>query len=305
MALRYGAAGAETLTGLGEFNATVIDTDPVLGPVGTRGGLFGLGGADLILGAMFPDHLSGGDGNDSLAAGDGDDARTYRSEEQDFAGLQEREVLGGLQGGGGDDTLDGGAGRDRLSGGAGNDVLIGGEGHDSPGFTHTAVEESWFSSSSSTTTSAGLSGGRGDDLLLGGAGNDLLHGGADADTLAGGAGADTLEGTSGRDVFVFDTALDATTNLDRVRGFSLADDLILLDARSFLGLDPGVLAAEAFRSLAGPLVATAETDRILYDRATGTLAFDADGSGEAFAAVAFAILENRPAALGSEAILIG
>ena len=84
----------------------------------------------------------------------------------------------------GDDKLYGGNGNDKLGGDAGNDQLYG-EG--------------------------------GNDALTGGIGNDLLNGGIGNDILRGQAGNDTLTGGAGKDTFIFDTALNATTNADTER----------------------------------------------------------------------------------------
>ena len=58
--------------------------------------------------------------------------------------------------------------------------------------------------------------------------------------------------------------------------FSVANDTILLDNSVFRGLPNGPLGADAF--VTGP-EATAASHRIIYNRSTGALSFDADGSG--------------------------
>ena len=155
------------------------------------------------------------------------------------------------------DTLTGNAGANRLSGGAGNDTLIGGEG---------------------------------DDVLLGGEGNDTLSGGSGNDALTGGAGSDKLTGGSGSDVFVFDAAL-GKTNVDTVRDFNLPADTIHLDNAIFIGLSTGSLAASRFvANNAGRATDTA--DRIIYEKDTGKLFYDRDGSGSKFDKVHFATLDE-------------
>ncbi|PWT89442.1 MAG: hypothetical protein C5B56_07105 [Proteobacteria bacterium] len=70
-------------------------------------------------------------------------------------------------------------------------------------------------------------GGNGNDTLLGEAGNDQLLGGAGNDIIVGGAGADTMWGGSGADTFVWNSASEATTNLnqplDTIMDFNLAE----------------------------------------------------------------------------------
>ncbi len=120
-----------------------------------------------------------------------------------------------------------------------------------------------------------LSGEAGNDKLTGADGNDSLHGGTGNDRLTGGAGADN---------FYFDTALDQSSNVDRILDFSVAEDTIYLGMAVFSAIGPGELAIGAFH--AGTVAADAD-DRILYDSATGNLYYDADGNG-AGAAVQFA-----------------
>jgi Ca2+-binding RTX toxin-like protein len=104
------------------------------------------------------------------------------------------------------------------------------------------------------------------------------------DTLNGAGGNDKLTGGKGEDIFVFDTALGAS-NVDKITDFSVKDDIIHLAASVFDGLVAGALDAAAFALGAS---ASDADDRILYDRKTGALAFDADGSGTSSTAVVFA-----------------
>lgn len=118
----------------------------------------------------------------------------------------------------------------------------------------------------------------GADTLFGGGGNDLLDGGLAADTLTGGAG---------QDAFRFSTAL-GNGNVDWIKDFNVADDLIQLDSLIFTALNDGALALGAFfKSAAG--AAHDADDRIIYDTDSGFLAYDADGTG-ATASVQFARL---------------
>ncbi len=110
----------------------------------------------------------------------------------------------------------------------------------------------------------------GQDTLRGGAGSDLLDGGLAADVLIGGADADS---------FRFSTAL-GDGNIDRIRDFDVAEDLILLARDIFDGIgDLGALAFGAFHSSSTGAAQDAD-DRIVYDRDNGFLSYDADGSGQ-------------------------
>jgi VCBS repeat-containing protein len=134
-----------------------------------------------------------------------------------------------------------------------------------------------------------LAGSSADDTLAGNAGNDLIFGGsAGNDSLNGGAGNDLLLGGAGSDTFVFNTALNATTNVDGVADFAAdGTDSISLALAHFggLGATGGTLNAANFFS-GGVGTATADvgnagTAKIVYDSSTGNLFYDADGGSDA------------------------
>jgi Ca2+-binding RTX toxin-like protein len=133
------------------------------------------------------------------------------------------------------------------------------------------------------------------DRIEGGAGNDALLGGAGNDTLVGGAGNDTLTGGDGADAFLFNVALNATSNRDRIADFDTTQDLIWLSRAVMTGLGTtlGTLTEAAFRSGAGITTAGDATDRIIYNSTTGALYYDSDGTGRA-AAVQLADLTSLP-----------
>ncbi|WP_372573654.1 M10 family metallopeptidase C-terminal domain-containing protein [Ruegeria jejuensis] len=111
------------------------------------------------------------------------------------------------------------------------------------------------------------------------AGDDKLRGGKGSDLLDGGLGADTLHGGAGEDSFRFSTAL-GDDNVDRIKDFDSAEDVMLLDSRIFAELgEGGVLSFGAFHESATG-VSQDGNDRILYNTETGALSYDADGSGE-------------------------
>jgi serralysin len=201
--------------------------------------------ANVVTGgnAAVGDILNGLGGNDTINSQDGTDT-----------------LFGGsgndtLNAGNDDDTLNGDSGNDRLNGDSGDDTLNGGSGNDK------------------------LNGGSGNDTLNGDSGNDKLKGGDGDDTLGGDGGNDQLTGGVGLDLFLFDTALNAETNVDHVFDFNSVDDKVLLSAAIFPAAGPtGTLAAGAFTI--GSAAADAG-DRIIYDSATGALSYDEDGTGAA------------------------
>lgn len=122
-----------------------------------------------------------------------------------------------------------------------------------------------------------LFGDDGADKLFGDKGNDKLSGGAGDDTLIGGAGIDTLTGGAGADVFAFVSA--GAKNRDIVTDFNGRVDELHFDNDAFTGLSyTGVLRRADF--VQGTQAADA-SDRFIYQKSSGNLWYDADGSGAA------------------------
>ena len=117
------------------------------------------------------------------------------------------------------------------------------------------------------------------NYLFGFDGDDTIDGGAGNDQIEGGRGADTLTGGKGADHFIFASPLDGKA--DTITDFSFSEgDLLQLDHHIFTALESGTLAADQF--VAGKEAKDAN-DHLLYDRTTGELAYDPDGSGSAAA----------------------
>jgi Ca2+-binding RTX toxin-like protein len=144
-----------------------------------------------------------------------------------------------------------------------------------------------------------LNGGGGADTLLGLGGNDILLGGDGDDQLSGGLGADQLDGGAGADLMAFSEALGGG-NVDTLVGFTSGQDRLFLENDVFTGLAAGGLAAGAFAT--GTAAADAD-DRIVYDAGTGSLWFDADGSG-AGAAVLFATLTPGSGIVAGDIVVV-
>jgi Ca2+-binding RTX toxin-like protein len=71
----------------------------------------------------------------------------------------------------------------------------------------------------------------------------------------------------------------ATSNVDRIQDFVVADDTIQLQDSVYTRAGPvGTLSAEAFHIGAR---AQEADDRIIYDTTSGALYYDRDGSGSA------------------------
>lgn len=219
-----------------------------------------------------------------------------------------------LYAGAGNNTLSGGAGADSLGGGAGADKLDGGADTDSATYFYAsaAVTVSLTTPSTNTGDAAGdtyvsienISGSAFNDTLSGNAGANTIWGNGGNDVIRGFAGNDTLTGASGKDTFVFHTALNATTNVDKITDFSAVNDTIQLENAVFTALTAtGALSAAAFRANATGLAADS-TDRIVYETDTGKLFYDRDGSGVSYDGVLFATLVNKPAITNLDFIVI-
>lgn len=219
-------------------------------------------------------------------------------------------------------VLDGGAGADTMAGGLGNDTYYVDSAFDkviesanagvdsvnsSVSYMLTANVENLQLTGTASIGGAGnalanslignaganrLLGAGGNDILKGGGGNDTLLGDTGNDSLYGGTGNDVLTGGSGQDRFVFDTALNGSSNVDSITDFVAADDTIVLENAVFTRLaTTGTLQAGNFRI--GSAAADAD-DYLIYNSQTGELFYDADGSG-AGGAVKIAVLVGAPA----------
>ena len=219
--------------------------------------------------------------------------------------------------------LDGGGGVDRLTGYGGNDTYVVDDALDvvieAPGkgidtvrasadysLPLSSAVENLQTTNATGTTSIDLTGSNQNNTITGNAGANTLKGlGGDdklfglsdgvafpfrGDFLYGGLGNDQLTGGLGRDTFVFDTTLNATSNVDRVLDFSVANDSVQLENAIFSALPgaaPGprtssrALTADEFHTSSNSLLAHDDSDRIIYQQTTGGLFYDPDGSGAA------------------------
>ncbi len=224
----------------------------------------------------------------------------------------------------GNDLLDGRAGADTLRGGNGDDLYTvdnakdrvierSGQGFDTVETSVTYALSSQAPVEVLRTTNANatsginltgsdianaITGNAGANRLAGRAGDDSLDGGAGDDTLVGGQGSDQLTGGAGLDAFLLDSLVGADTILD----FAPIDDVIQL-SRSGLGFTHPVAALNA-NAFAFGTAATTNAHRFLYDTATGTLRFDADGLQPGFAPVVIATLAGTPAVTLADFIVV-
>ncbi|MBB4038644.1 Ca2+-binding RTX toxin-like protein [Microvirga flocculans] len=203
--------------------------------------------------------------------------------------------------------IDGGEGADTMIGGAGDDfyvidnagdVIIDTEGNNKV-LLKTAYDLSKLPSSVIVSIADGINipitGTNGANVLRGNAAANIMKGQGGNDTLYGLAGNDRLYGGSGKDVFVFDTRLNKSTNVDKIYDFKSRDDSFWLDNAIFTKLGKGTPTKPA-KIKSGMFYegtkAHDKDDRIIYDKKTGNLYYDADGTGRS-AQVKFATLSNK------------
>jgi Ca2+-binding RTX toxin-like protein len=110
------------------------------------------------------------------------------------------------------------------------------------------------------------------------AGNDTYkNAGGTAGRVHGGDGNDTLIAGPHTDKFVFDAALNAATNVDRVKHFDPGTDQLFLSKTFFPALSGlGTLTSAEFHKGTG---AHDADDHIIYQASTGNLYYDPDGTG--------------------------
>ncbi|MGH0218393.1 calcium-binding protein [Sinorhizobium meliloti] len=201
----------------------------------------------------------------------------------------------------GNDLINGAAGADDMRGGAGNDTYyvdnvgdIVNENADSGAGTDSVRSTISFSLANTAVTIGNVenltlqnngnitgTGNSLNNILTGNVGNNGLNGAGGNDLIDGGLGNDALRGSTGQDTFFFSTALNSTTNVDKILDFNVTDDTVQLEDAIFTALlGTGALPTTQFVS---NITGVAETSdhRIVYENDTGKLFYDSDGNGAA------------------------
>lgn len=296
-------AGNANLQGTGNLLNNVL-----IGNTGTNN-LKGNEGNDILDGKAGIDTLIGGTGDDSYTVDNSSDSiienndegidTVYSSISWILANYFEQLVLIGTNnidanGNEFNNTLTGNAKNNVLDGKAGIDTLIGADGNDtylvdnsedsiielvnngidavrsSVDYSLTAEIENLVLLG---TTNNKATGNALNNSLSGNNGANVISGNAGDDSINGGLANDTLEGGAGKDVFILDTA----ANSDTVTDFTATDDTLQLDNAIFTALGAnGTVAASRFHV---GTFAVDKDDYIIYDYATGSLFYDADGNG--------------------------
>ncbi|KQS95138.1 MULTISPECIES: beta strand repeat-containing protein [unclassified Rhizobium] len=229
-----------------------------------------------------------------------------------------------ITGNDGDNTLDGGGSQDTLAGGLGNDRYMLAAGNDTVSDSggidtiYSTISRSLMSyaeierltlqgganiNGTGNLLNNSLAGNTGNNTLIGAAGNDIISGGAGNDILIGGTGNDTLTGGSGKDAFVLNAPPSASTNVDQIADFSVADDTIRLENAIFTKIGAaGALSSSAFvRNSTGH--ATTSSQRLIYESDTGELYYDSNGSASG-GSVLIAVMDPNLAMTYKDFIII-
>lgn len=237
--------------------------------------LIGLSGDDYLEGRAGDDILAGGAGADKMMGGSGRDTASYADSSKGLTAS-----LDAPNNNTGDAKGDIYRQIENLSGSEYGDKLVGND----------SVNSIWGKAGNDTLYGLGgmdkLYGDAGNDTLYGGSHNDLLNGGSGNDRLVGGAGYDTLTGDSGADTFVIGAPGDG---VDKITDFQHGIDVISL---SEFGIS--AIGKVSFLSSYEIPDAANHSPTLLYSTSTGTLMWDADGSGSG-EAVKVAELQNHAA----------
>lgn len=299
--------------------------------------LNGYGGNDTFIGGSGNDFVHGGEGKDTYDGNGGtsdtlafDDAyytpTAFRgialdaskgtvtdpwgnnetfTEFESFRGTQFADTfIGSSQ----NETFMGLGGRDTINGGGGTDVVRydrderrGGTGSVTVDLAAQKATDGFGKVDTLISIEGARTGSAADKLYGNSAANHFRAGGGN-DLLADGAGNDKLEGEGGSDIFLFNTALNASTNVDTITDFNTVDTIRLENAIFTALTATGTLSADAFRANTTGLADDA-SDRIIYETDTGKLFYDSNGNA-AGGSVLFAILSNKAALTAADFVVV-
>lgn len=302
-----GGSGSDTITSFENLYGTNY-ADKITGNSGSNY-LRGYTGNDTIDGGTGNDAMLGNAGNDYYYVRDSGDVVTEAASEgidtvysylasytlstnvengrimsTGAANLTGNSLNNVLTGGAGNNVLNGGSGSDSMTGGQGNDIYV----VDNAGDRVTELSSSGVDTIQSSITyslldtdGVGLNGGNVENLTLTGTAAVNATGNGLANTLTGSAGKNILTGGAGSDRFVFSTKI-TSSNFDTITDFKVSGaDKILLDDDIYTALGiTGTSAGVALTASKFQLGAAANDagDRIIYDKASGKLYYDADGN---------------------------
>lgn len=241
----------------------------------------------------------------------------------DIGGSSSANILSGnagvnvLHGYGANDTLYGFGGDDYLAGDEGIDTMVGGTGNDTYYVDNSAdlvielanegtADRVAISASFTLAASANIellevldAAGTGAFAMVGSESGNTIVGNAGANLIDGRGASDVLTGNGGADIFRFSSAI-GSGNVDIITDFAVGTDKIALDAAIFAAFNPGSLDAGYFTTGSA---ATGDDQRIIYNSATGSVLYDADGAGDG-AAIHFAQLAAGLSLSASDFVIV-
>jgi Ca2+-binding RTX toxin-like protein len=307
MAFIEGTEGADALTGSDAEIDSIhgLGGDDVLDGRGEWDELFGGAGDDLLYGRTGDDHLYGGEGNDilwggggmdTLTGGEGDDVLRGGSGDDLYADLQPGDTIIESDTGGYDSVFvrswsvrlhanveslflvseDG-----TYVSGHGNalDNYISLDSNGSGAAYGLAGDDTVFTNWGGVSLYGGAGndfvGSRGSSELYGGSGNDHVSLGGDGDVGSGGGGDDSFE------LSYFDPE-DVGTGDRQITDFDARfEDVVISDLTGALTSVGGGRLATRYFFAADGAAATAQTENhhYIFDRSSGQLYYDADGTG--------------------------
>ena len=308
----YGNHGANRLSGGGSNDILVGEAgaDTLDGGAGVDTVAYDASGSGLRADLLTPATNTGDAASDVYISIENLDGSSFNDI---LLGDNKANVIGGnlihstpsgndqLFGRGGNDTLFGYDGNDILDGGTGTDQMTGGTGNDSYYVDNVADKVIEAVNGGTDTVHSSVTytlPGNVEDLILiatasvngtGNAAANIIVGNGGNNLLAGLGGNDKLTGGAGKDTFLFNTPLNAATNVDRVTDFTHGSDRLELTHANFAALAAGALPASAFYSNPSGAAAHDASDRIVYDAASGGLFYDTNGSASG-GSTAFATL---------------
>ncbi|MBL0407205.1 calcium-binding protein [Microvirga aerilata] len=278
--------------------------------------LFGYEGNDHLISGGSANTLDGGSGNDTLEGSAGaSDVGKLSGKRSDYTILETKSkiVLNDKRGVDGTDTFlsvetfsfsDGQVTMSDLIGSPKPVDPVPPPGHPSPippaqpPGTPVPLQEVFTGDRGNNT----IHGNEGKNVIKGFSGNDRLYGHEGSDKIYGGLGLDWLHGGSGKDKFVFDTK-PSKNNIDQIRDFKKGEDTIWLDNADFtkVGKIKAMKASAFWSSKTGK--AHDANDRVIYDKDSGVLYYDADGTGSK-AGVAFATISKNLALTAKDFLIV-
>lgn len=140
------------------------------------------------------------------------------------------------------------------------------------------------------------------DYILGNADNNVIDGGGGDDEINGLQGNNQLTGGMGNDLFIFTTTLSASST-NTITDFTSGMDRLVI-SKTILGKAYTSIP----KNITNDFIAGIDpqpldkTDHFLYDRQTGVLMFDADGSGLS-EPVAIVTLVGQPNLLATDLLI--